>query len=147
MSPNPAMPSPLPGMDPYLEDDKLWPGFSKHVKATHVYTYHPTSLAVWPPGRSPIDEQSELVRTPELGMYLAGDWTMSSHSDGAAKSGINVAKQIAPDEMMAGPSAGRTTSRVTCHVEAPSDRAASSSAGSSFSTEAMIVRITRGIEK
>jgi hypothetical protein len=30
------MPSPLPGMDPYLEDDKLWPGFQHHlVHALH----------------------------------------------------------------------------------------------------------------
>ncbi len=79
------------------ELDKLWPGFSKHVKATHVYTYHPTSLAVWPPGRSPLDEQSELIRTPELGTYMVGDWTVSSHSDGAAKSGMNAAKQIAQE--------------------------------------------------
>jgi monoamine oxidase len=79
------------------ELDKMWPGFSKHVRASHVYAYHPTSLAVWPPGRSPIDEQSELVRTPELGTYIAGDWTISSHSDGAVRSGINVAKQIAQE--------------------------------------------------
>jgi monoamine oxidase len=85
------------------EVDRLWPGFSKHVKATHVYTYHPTSLAVWPPGRSPLDEPSELIRTPELGTYLAGDWTWSSHSDGAAKSGINAAKLIA-QEIGASPS-------------------------------------------
>ena len=30
------MPSPFPGMDPYLEDDKLWPGFQHHlVHALH----------------------------------------------------------------------------------------------------------------
>ncbi len=63
------------------------------------------------------------------------------------KAPIEVAKQIAPEEMIAGVSAGSSTSRVTCQVEAPSERAASSSAGSSFSTEAMMVRITRGIEK
>src|SRR5215510_8311164 len=27
----PAMPSPFPGMDPYLEDDKLWPAFQHHL--------------------------------------------------------------------------------------------------------------------
>jgi hypothetical protein len=30
------MPSPFPGMDPFLEDDKLWPGFQHHlVHALH----------------------------------------------------------------------------------------------------------------
>jgi hypothetical protein len=30
------MPSPFPGMDPYLEDEKLWPGFQHHlVHALH----------------------------------------------------------------------------------------------------------------
>src|SRR5271163_4297675 len=27
----PAMPSPFPGMDPYLEDDKLWPVFHNQL--------------------------------------------------------------------------------------------------------------------
>jgi monoamine oxidase len=79
------------------ELDKLWPGFSKHVRASHVYSYHPAALAVFPPGRSPMDELSELVRTPELGTYLAGDWTLGSHSSNAARSGIDAARQIAAE--------------------------------------------------
>src|SRR4051794_1186176 len=32
----PAMPSPFPGMDPYLEEEKTWPGFQHHlVHALH----------------------------------------------------------------------------------------------------------------
>jgi monoamine oxidase len=79
------------------ELDKIWPGFSKYVAGTHVYTYHPASLAVFPPGRSPIDELSETVRKPDLGVYFAGDWTLGSHSDHAAKSGIDQARAIASD--------------------------------------------------
>ena len=60
---------------------------------------------------------------------------------------IEVAKQTAPEAISAGARPGRMTSRTTRHGPAPSDRAASSSAGSSFSVAAMIVRITRGMEK
>lgn len=79
------------------ELDKLWPGFSKHVRASHVYTYHPASLAVWPPGRSPIDEGSELLRQPDFGAYLVGDYTLGSHSDSAARSGLSAAQRIAEE--------------------------------------------------
>jgi monoamine oxidase len=77
------------------ELDKLWPGFSKQVVASEVYTYHPGSVAVWPPGRSPLDERSQLLRRPERGLYLAGDWLWNAHSDGAARSGIEAAEGIA----------------------------------------------------
>jgi monoamine oxidase len=79
------------------ELDRMWPGFAKHVKATHVYTYHPASLAVFPPGRSPIDDLAKAVRTPDRGVYFAGDWTLGSHSDHAARSGIDAAKAIAAE--------------------------------------------------
>ena len=58
-----------------------------------------------------------------------------------------VAKAIAPEATKAGASAGSTTSRWTAHGPAPSERAASSRPVSSFCTAAMMVRITRGIEK
>lgn len=79
------------------ELDKLWPGFSGFVKDSYVYTYHPASLAVFPPGRSPIDPAAQLIRTPELGTYLAGDWTLGGHSDHAAKSGLAAARGIAAE--------------------------------------------------
>lgn len=77
------------------ELDKLWPGFSTRVRDVHVYQYHPAAVAVWPPGRSPLDEGSKLLREPSLGLYFAGDWTENSHSDGAAESAIRVANAIA----------------------------------------------------
>ena len=58
-----------------------------------------------------------------------------------------VAKQMAPAEMKAGFRPGMMTSRITRQGEAPSERAASSSRGSSFSAVAITVRIVRGIEK
>jgi monoamine oxidase len=77
--------------------DVLWPAFSKHVKASHVYTFHPAAIPVWPPGRSPLDEGAERLRTPELGLSLAGDYLWNAHSDGAARSGIDAAARIAAE--------------------------------------------------
>lgn len=77
--------------------DQLWPGFSAHVKASHVYTYHPGALPVWPPGRSPLDERADLLRQPEMGAYFAGDYLWGSHSDAAVRSGLEAARAIAKE--------------------------------------------------
>lgn len=77
------------------ELDKWWPGFSRYVKDTYVYGYHPASVAYWPPGRSPMDAGSERLRTPVDGLFLAGDWLYNSHSEGAAISGLETARAVA----------------------------------------------------
>jgi len=77
------------------EMDKLWPGFSGHVKASHVWSYHPTAIAVWPPGRAPIDELGQAELEPEGGVYLTGDWTWSGHSEGAVRSAMVQARKVA----------------------------------------------------
>ncbi len=87
--------------------DKLWPGLSAYVRSSQVFTYHPAALPVWPPGRSPLDEGARSLREPELGLYLAGDYTLSGHSNGAAESGLAVAAQISRD--LAAPTAAATT--------------------------------------
>ena len=63
--------------------DKLWPGLSSYIKDVEFFRYHPRAIAAWPPGRSRFDALSEAVRTPENRVILAGDFTESSHSDGA----------------------------------------------------------------
>ena len=80
-----------------VELDAIWPGLSSHLKDSHVYPYHPAAVAVWPPGRSPLDAGSTLLRTPEHGVYLAGDWTYNAHSDGAARRAREVAAMIAAE--------------------------------------------------
>jgi len=77
------------------ELDKLYPDFSKYVHATYIYGYHPASVAYWPPGRSPLDEGSKLMRQPDGALFLAGDWLYNSHSEGAALSGLQTAKGVA----------------------------------------------------
>ena len=63
------------------------------------------------------------------------------------KAPMAVAKQMAPDAIRAGFRPGRMTSLTTSQGDAPSERAASSRAGLSFSAAAMMVRTTLGIEK
>jgi monoamine oxidase len=83
--------------------DKLWPGLSRHVRSSHVYSYHPAALPVWPPGRSPLDPGARALREPELGLYLAGDYTYGAHSNGAAESGQRVAARITEELMPLAP--------------------------------------------
>jgi monoamine oxidase len=68
--------------------DQFFPGFSKYVKEVRFYSYHPAAVTYWPRGRSPLDAGSEAIRTPNLGLFLAGDWTESSHAEGAVRSAM-----------------------------------------------------------
>src|SRR5262249_1616560 len=77
--------------------DALWPGLSGHVHASHVFSYHPAAIPVWPPGRSPLDEGARRLREPELGLYLAGDYLLSAHANGAAASAEAVAARISEE--------------------------------------------------
>lgn len=74
--------------------EKLWPGISKEVKGMEFYRFHPRAIASWPVGRSRYDTLSNALRQPENGVYFAGDFTESTHSDGAFISAARVAKQI-----------------------------------------------------
>ncbi|MGH8863369.1 MAG: hypothetical protein ACREVZ_01775 [Burkholderiales bacterium] len=44
---------------------KLWPGFKSHVRETYLYSHHPAAVAVWPPGRSPLDVKAQALFEPE----------------------------------------------------------------------------------
>jgi monoamine oxidase len=77
--------------------DQLWPGLSKHVRSSYVYTYHPAAIPVWPAGRSPLDRLAASLREPELGLQLVGDYTESAHANGAAKSAIEATARLAAE--------------------------------------------------
>jgi hypothetical protein len=80
------------------ELERRWPGFARQVRKSFVYTYHPSALPVWPPGRSPLDDKAGLLQKPERGLYLAGDYAGGgAHSSAAVESGIRVAEQIAAE--------------------------------------------------
>ncbi len=68
-----------------------------HVHSSEVFSYHPAAIPVWPPGRSPLDRLARALREPEHGLYLAGDYTMSAHANGAADSAQAVAARISQE--------------------------------------------------
>ncbi|MEW6057287.1 MAG: FAD-dependent oxidoreductase [Bdellovibrionota bacterium] len=74
--------------------EQFWPGISSEIFGIELYADYPRSIAAWPPGRSRFDALSDAVRTPEHRFYLAGDFTRSSHSDGAVQSALDVIKDI-----------------------------------------------------
>jgi monoamine oxidase len=74
--------------------DKLWPGIGSEIQNVEFYRYHPRAIAAWPVGRSRFDELSEEIRRPENNVYFAGDFTESSHSDGAFISANRCVKSI-----------------------------------------------------
>jgi monoamine oxidase len=78
--------------------EKQWPGSSKLIKKYQFYRYHPRAIASWPVGRSRFDKLSESIRKPHGRIYFAGDFTESSHSDGAVISAARVVNDITARE-------------------------------------------------
>ena len=73
---------------------RVWPGSEKMVRRWTFYRYHPRAIASWPVGRSRFDELSEGLRKAHGNLYFGGDFTESSHSDGALKSAQRMSTQI-----------------------------------------------------
>ncbi len=74
--------------------EKTFPGSKKMIRKWTFYRYHPRAIASWPVGRSRFDQLSEGLRKAHGHIYFAGDFTESSHSDGAMKSALRVSSQI-----------------------------------------------------
>jgi monoamine oxidase len=74
--------------------EELFPGIRPLMRAWTFYRYHPRAIAAWPVGRSRFDSLSYLLRRPFGNLYFAGDFTESSHSDGAALSAKRVSEQL-----------------------------------------------------
>ena len=74
--------------------NELWPGIKAEIQGMEFYRYHPRAIAAWPPGRSRYDDLSNEVRRPENNLILAGDFTESSHSDGAFISAHRAVKYV-----------------------------------------------------
>jgi monoamine oxidase len=77
---------------------KQWPGIENDIEQMTFVRYHPRAIASWPVGRSRFDALSDEIRKPHGRLYLAGDFTEGTHSDGAVKSAIRVIDQIRQDE-------------------------------------------------
>ncbi|GIW22066.1 MAG: hypothetical protein KatS3mg068_1073 [Candidatus Sericytochromatia bacterium] len=81
-----------------LAFEKIWKGSSKKIIKYEFFRYHPRAIAAWPVGRSRFDELSEDLRKPFGRIYFAGDFTESSHSDGAIRSALRVVNDILKKE-------------------------------------------------
>jgi monoamine oxidase len=73
----------------------LLPGIGQLVTEARAYDY-PQAVAYWPvaEGRSRFDASSGVLRQPQGRAYFGGDTTESSHSDGAVRSALRMARQV-----------------------------------------------------
>ena len=75
--------------------EQLWPGFREFVRGSAVYTYHPAAIPFWPAGRAPFDSQGLGLFASFDGLFLAGDFLVSAHSEGAVVAAQRQAEAIA----------------------------------------------------
>ncbi|PIQ26899.1 hypothetical protein COW36_16000 [bacterium (Candidatus Blackallbacteria) CG17_big_fil_post_rev_8_21_14_2_50_48_46] len=78
--------------------EETFPGISPLIKKWTFFRYHPRAIASWPVGRSRFDELSNGLRKAHGHVYFGGDFTESSHSDGAVKAALRVSAQIIKDK-------------------------------------------------
>jgi len=76
------------------EFERRFPGITPMIRKWTFYRYHPRAIAAWPVGRSRFDALSEGLRKPHGHLYFGGDFTESSHSDGAVRSALRMSGQI-----------------------------------------------------
>lgn len=74
--------------------EESYPGITPMIERWTFYRYHPRAIASWPVKRSRFDELSEVMRKAHGHLYFAGDFTESTHSDGAMKSAYRVSRLI-----------------------------------------------------
>jgi monoamine oxidase len=75
--------------------EQQFPGIRPLIRRMAFFRYHPRAVAAWPPGRSRFDTLSNLMRRPHAGrLFFAGDFTESSHSDGAVKAALRVSNAL-----------------------------------------------------
>lgn len=79
--------------------DALFPGVKQHIKFAEVFAY-PEAVAYWPlaSGRSRFDPLANKLREPQGRLYIGGDMTENSHSEGAVQAGLRMSKAIAERE-------------------------------------------------
>lgn len=75
--------------------DALFPGAAAHVRLVELFVY-PTAVAYWPLelGRSRFDGLAAELRRPQGAVWIGGDTTENSHSEGAVQAALRMAKEI-----------------------------------------------------
>lgn len=75
--------------------DRLFPGVRPHIRSAEIFVY-PQAVAHWPleSGRSRFDDLANELRRPHGRLYIGGDTTEDSHSEGATVAALRMARQI-----------------------------------------------------
>jgi monoamine oxidase len=75
--------------------EALFPGIRPHLGAAEIFVY-PQAVAYWPLalGRSRFDDLANELRRPQGRLYIGGDTTEDSHSEGAVVAALRIAKDI-----------------------------------------------------
>jgi monoamine oxidase len=75
--------------------DELFPGVRSFIKSAEIFVY-PQAVAYWPLelGRSRFDELANALRRPQGRVYIGGDTTEDSHSEGAVVAALRISKDI-----------------------------------------------------
>ena len=75
--------------------DRLFPGVRRHIRSAEIFVY-PQAVAHWPLelGRSRFDDLANELRRPHGRLYIGGDTTEDSHSEGATVAALRMARQI-----------------------------------------------------
>ncbi|WP_395856166.1 flavin monoamine oxidase family protein [Cystobacter fuscus] len=75
--------------------DNLFPGIRQHIRSAEIFAY-PQAVAYWPLelGRSRFDALAAELRRPQGRLYIGGDTTENSHSEGAVIAGLRISRQI-----------------------------------------------------
>lgn len=75
--------------------DRLFPGVRRHIRSAEIFVY-PQAVAYWPleEGRSRFDDLANALRRPHGRLYIGGDTTEDSHSEGATVAALRMARQI-----------------------------------------------------
>jgi monoamine oxidase len=66
------------------------------IRSAEIFVY-PQAVAYWPLelGRSRFDELADELRTPQGRVYIGGDTTEDSHSEGAVVAALRMSRAIA----------------------------------------------------
>jgi monoamine oxidase len=75
--------------------DAIFPGIARHVRLVEIFVY-PTSVAYWPfpEGRSRFDALARELRRPQGRIWIGGDTTENSHSEGAVQAALRMAAEL-----------------------------------------------------
>jgi monoamine oxidase len=75
--------------------DALFPGARPLIRSAEIFVY-PQAVAYWPLelGRSRFDDLANELRRPQGRLYIGGDTTEDSHSEGAVVAALRISKDI-----------------------------------------------------